>query len=205
MVFPLQISQLHAVVEELEILINENFLNRKYDLLTKANQTEEIIEGDEKEDRIEKTEELRKSKIKIQEMENENTKVNFVIKGLCDKVTHFYKGSRDWLPLSLKVVEENLCARSVKDFNQYYHPIYPLPLPASFSYSKKIHSDYKFPQFHNNKILSYIGNKLSSPFSYISSSEFLERKSRRTNPYKRLAKPSLDPSTPFLELVSFSF
>merc|ERR1712062_475500 len=81
-----KISQLHAVVEELEILINENFLNRKYDLLTKGNQTEDIIEANEKEDRIEKTEELRKSKIKIQEMENENTKVNFVIKGLCDKL-----------------------------------------------------------------------------------------------------------------------
>ena len=88
-------TKLQAVVEELEILINDNFLNRKFDLLNKGSQTDEAITEDEDEGRIELTEELRKSKIKLTEMENENTKVNFVIKGLCEKVIYFLaKGIR---------------------------------------------------------------------------------------------------------------
>ena len=92
---PIKMTKLQAVVEELEILINDNFLNRKFDLLNKGSQTDEAITEDEDEGRIELTEELRKSKIKLTEMENENTKVNFVIKGLCEKVIYFLaKGIR---------------------------------------------------------------------------------------------------------------
>ena len=82
-------TKLQVVVEELEILINDTFLNRKFDLLNKGSQTDEAIIEVEDESRIELTEELRKSKIKLTEMENENTKVNFVIKGLCEKVIYF--------------------------------------------------------------------------------------------------------------------
>lgn len=82
-------TKLQVVVEELEILINDTFLNRKFDLLNKGSQTDEAILEVEDESRIELTEELRKSKIKLTEMENENTKVNFVIKGLCEKVIYF--------------------------------------------------------------------------------------------------------------------
>ena len=58
-------TKLQAVVEELEILINDNFLNRKFDLLNKGSQTDDAITEDEDEGRIELTEELRKSKIKF--------------------------------------------------------------------------------------------------------------------------------------------
>ena len=77
------------MVEELEILINDHFLHRKFDLLNKGSQTEEVIEHMEDETTLKLTEELQKSKIKLTEIENENAKVNFVIQGLCEKVTKF--------------------------------------------------------------------------------------------------------------------
>ena len=138
-------------------------------------------------------------------MENRNTKVNFVIKGLCEKVIHLKGHQRFIFHISLKVVEENISGGSVSDFNDYIHPLYPLQ--SSYFQSKMIQSNnYKFPPSHYNKILSYIGNKIASPLSYISSSQFHERKSRRSSPYKRITtKPNLDLSTPFLELLSYSF
>ena len=81
-------TKLQAVVEELEILINDNFLNRKFDLLNKGSQTVEVIEHMEEDMRLELIEELQKSKIKLTEVENENAKVNFVIQGLSEKVTN---------------------------------------------------------------------------------------------------------------------
>merc|ERR1712154_97034 len=94
---PIKITKLQGVVEELEILINDNFLNRKFDLLNKGNQTEEIIRENEDGFRIELTEDLRKSKIRLTEMENRNTKVNFVIKGLCEKLVVLEKRLKDVL------------------------------------------------------------------------------------------------------------
>jgi len=83
---PIKISKLHYVVEELEILINDHILNRKFDLLNKGCQTVQIIDETENDIRIELTEELQKSKIKLTEMENETAQVNFAIKGLCEKL-----------------------------------------------------------------------------------------------------------------------
>ena len=84
-----QISKLRYIVEELEILINDNFLRKKNDLLSRGNQTIEIME----ENQVEKTNELRteldKSKIKLAEMENQNAKNKVVVGGLCEKVTYF--------------------------------------------------------------------------------------------------------------------
>ena len=81
-----QISKLRYVVEELEILINDNFLHKKNDFLSRGNQTEEIIEENHEEKREELRTELDKSKLKLAEMETENAKNKVVVGGLCEKV-----------------------------------------------------------------------------------------------------------------------
>ena len=81
-----QISKLRYVVEELEILINDNFLQKKNDLLSRGNQTEDIIEENQEEQRKELRTELDQSKLKLAEMENENAKTKVVVGGLCEKV-----------------------------------------------------------------------------------------------------------------------
>ena len=81
-----QISKLRYVVEELEILINDNFLQKKNDLLSRGNQTEDIIEENQGEQRKELRAELDQSKLKLKEMENENAKNKVVVGGLCEKV-----------------------------------------------------------------------------------------------------------------------
>ena len=81
-----QISKLRYVVEEPEILINDNFLQKKNDLLSRGNQTEDIIEENQEEQRKELRTELDQSKLKLAEMENENAKTKVVVGGLCEKV-----------------------------------------------------------------------------------------------------------------------
>jgi len=81
-----KISKLRYVVEELEILINDNFLHKTNDLLSRGNQTEEIIEENHEEKREELRTELEKSNLKLAEMETENAKNKVVVGGLCEKL-----------------------------------------------------------------------------------------------------------------------
>lgn len=59
-------------------------------MLSRGNQTEEIIEENHEEKREELRTELEKSKLKLAEKENENAKNKVVVGGLCEKVDlHF--------------------------------------------------------------------------------------------------------------------
>ena len=59
---------------------------KKNDLLSRGNQTEDIIEKNQEEQRKELRTELDQSKLKLKEMENENAKNKVVVGGLCEKV-----------------------------------------------------------------------------------------------------------------------